>query len=194
MPNEKTSIPCAVCRDLAPLVADGVASAESEALVRAHLEVCPACAAEWPELCAEGERPDHADVPETVPLPDDIRVLRRLHRKLNRRSALLLTAGALGGALLTYSNRFNLIILFFPLVCGVFSWQRDPAWRVLPALTFLCTTGMALVLDAWQHSYTNIWAAVRGGLWMGAISAALCLIGALAGRLFAYAFKKEEDE
>ena len=96
MPNEKTSIPCAVCRDLAPLVADGVASAESEALVRAHLEVCPACAAEWPELCAEGERPDQADVPETVPLPDDIRVLRRLHRKLNRRSALLLTAGALG--------------------------------------------------------------------------------------------------
>ena len=53
---------------------------------------------------------------------------------------------------------------------------------------------MALVLDAWQHSYTNIWAAVRGGLWMGVISAALCLIGALAGRLFAYAFKKEEDE
>lgn len=194
MPNEKTSIPCAVCRDLAPLVADGVASAESEALVRAHLEVCPACAAEWPELCAEGERPDQADVPETVPLPDDIRVLRRLHRKLNRRSALLLTAGALGGALLTYSNRFNLIILFFPLVCGVFSWQRDPAWRVLPVLTFLCTAGMALVLDAWQHSYTNNWAAVRGGLWMGVISAALCLIGALAGRLFAYAFKKEEDE
>ena len=194
MPNEKTSIPCAVCRDLAPLVADGVASAESEALVRAHLEVCPACAAEWPELCAEGERPDQADVPETVPLPDDIRVLRRLHRKLNRRSALLLTAGALGGALLTYSNRFNLIILFFPLVCGVFSWQRDPAWRVLPVLTFLCTAGMALVLDAWQHSYTNIWAAVCGGLWMGVISAALCLIGALAGRLFAYAFKKEEDE
>lgn len=194
MPNEKTSIPCAVCRDLAPLVADGVASAESEALVRAHLEVCPACAAEWPELCAEGERPDQADVPETVPLPDDIRVLRRLHRKLNRRSALLLTAGALGGALLTYSNRFNLIILFFPLVCGVFSWQRDPAWRVLPVLTFLCMAGMALVLDAWQHSYTNIWAAVRGGLWMGVISAALCLIGALAGRLFAYAFKKEEDE
>ena len=192
MPNEKTSIPCAVCRDLAPLVADGVASAESEALVRAHLEVCPACAAEWPELCAEGERPDQADVPETVPLPDDIRVLRRLHRKLNRRSALLLTAGALGGALLTYSNRFNLIILFFPLVCGVFSWQRNPAWRVLPVLTFLCTAGMALVLDAWQHSYTNIWAAVRGGLWMGVISAALCLIGALAGRLFAYAFKKEE--
>ena len=104
MPNEKTSIPCAVCRDLAPLVADGVASAESEALVRAHLEVCPACAAEWPELCAEGERPDQADVPETVPLPDDIRVLRRLHRKLNRRSALLLTAGALGGALLTRSE------------------------------------------------------------------------------------------
>ena len=33
----ETEIPCAVCRDLIPLVQDGVASLESEALVKAHL-------------------------------------------------------------------------------------------------------------------------------------------------------------
>ena len=33
----ETEIPCAVCRDLIPLVQDGVASPESEALVKAHL-------------------------------------------------------------------------------------------------------------------------------------------------------------
>ena len=98
MPNEKTSIPCAVCRDLAPLVADGVASAESEALVCAHLEVCPACAAEWPELCAKENGPT-------------MQICRKQCRcqmisgycagasQVYRRSALLLTAGALGGAL-----------------------------------------------------------------------------------------------
>ena len=32
----ETEIPCAVCRDLIPLVQDGVASPESEALVKAH--------------------------------------------------------------------------------------------------------------------------------------------------------------
>ena len=35
----ETEIPCAVCRDLIPLVQDGVASPESEALVKAHLHV-----------------------------------------------------------------------------------------------------------------------------------------------------------
>lgn len=37
----ETKIPCAVCRDLIPLVQDGVASPESEALVKAHLQTCP---------------------------------------------------------------------------------------------------------------------------------------------------------
>ena len=39
----ETEIPCAVCRDLIPLVQDGVASPESEALVKAHLQTCPEC-------------------------------------------------------------------------------------------------------------------------------------------------------
>ena len=39
---EIKKIPCAVCRDLMPLVQDGVASPESEELVKAHLPVSPA--------------------------------------------------------------------------------------------------------------------------------------------------------
>ena len=45
MTKDYEAIPCEVCRDLAPLVADGVASEQSAALVRAHLAACPACAA-----------------------------------------------------------------------------------------------------------------------------------------------------
>ena len=44
---ENAKIPCAVCRDLMPLVQDGIASPESEQLVRAHIAVCPACQALW---------------------------------------------------------------------------------------------------------------------------------------------------
>ena len=43
----ETEIPCAVCRDLIPLVQDGVASLESEALVKAHLQTCPECRTLW---------------------------------------------------------------------------------------------------------------------------------------------------
>ena len=46
---ENAKIPCAVCRDLMPLVQDGIASPESEQLVRAHIAVCPACQA----LCGQ---------------------------------------------------------------------------------------------------------------------------------------------
>ena len=43
----ETEIPCAVCRDLIPLVQDGVASLESEALVKTHLQTCPECRTLW---------------------------------------------------------------------------------------------------------------------------------------------------
>ena len=43
----ETKIPCAVCRDLIPLVQDSVASPESEALVKAHLQTCPECRTLW---------------------------------------------------------------------------------------------------------------------------------------------------
>ena len=64
---ETAKIPCAVCRDLMPLVQDGVASPESEALVQAHMAVCPACRALW-------QGTDDPAMPE-LPAPDDGKVL-----------------------------------------------------------------------------------------------------------------------
>lgn len=190
MTNER--IPCEVCRDLAPLVADGVASEQSAALVRAHLAACPACAAEWPELAAPAG--DANPAPAVPAEPDDAWVLRRLHRKLTNRTALLLGVGAFGGTMLAYSRYSALVILFFPLVCGVLSWQRDPAWRVLPPLTFGVSALAALLTSLVQHAYTGVQAAVQGALIAAVASAALCLVGALAGYWLAYAFKKEDED
>lgn len=193
MRPEPNAISCAVCRDLAPLVEDGVASADSAALVRAHLAACPSCAAEWPALAAETGAPPAAETPLPAG-PDDARVLRRLRRRLKNRTALLLAAGVVGGTLLTYSRYSVLVFLFFPLVCGVLCWQRDPAWRVLPPLTLTVSALAAFISSQLEHSYTNLWAAVRGALGWGVFTAALCLVGALAGYWLAYAFKKEEEE
>ena len=57
----ETEIPCAVCRDLIPLVQDGVASPESEALVKAHLQTCPECRTLW-----QGGRPCHKACPHPM--------------------------------------------------------------------------------------------------------------------------------
>ena len=70
---EIKKIPCAVCRDLMPLVQDGVASPESEALVKAHLAACPACRA-----LRQGA--DAPAVPE-LPAPDDGKILQKLRRR-----------------------------------------------------------------------------------------------------------------
>ena len=40
-----SEISCDICRDLLPLVQDGVASEDSRAAVEAHLRSCPACRA-----------------------------------------------------------------------------------------------------------------------------------------------------
>lgn len=53
---ETAKIPCAVCRDLMPLVQDGVASPESEALVQAHHGSLP----RLPRPVAGNGRPRHA--------------------------------------------------------------------------------------------------------------------------------------
>ena len=75
-------ISCEVCRDLMPLVRDGVASADSEALVRAHTERCGGC-----RTMLESETPpEHS-------MPDDARVLRRL-RWWARRVIMSCGAGA----------------------------------------------------------------------------------------------------
>ena len=76
-------ISCEVCRDLMPLVRDGVASADSEALVRVHTERCGGC-----RTMLESETPpEHS-------MPDDARVLRRLRWRLLAQSVLFALVGA----------------------------------------------------------------------------------------------------
>lgn len=50
-------ITCDLCRDLMPLVKDGIASADSRAAVERHLESCPSCRAGFEKpLPAGGEK------------------------------------------------------------------------------------------------------------------------------------------
>ena len=89
---ETAKIPCAVCRDLMPLVQDGVASPESEALVQAHMAVCPACRALW-------QGTDDPAMPE-LPAPDDGKILQKLRRRYSTHLLLLAFVGIAAGAAL----------------------------------------------------------------------------------------------
>ena len=70
------SLSCDVTRDLLPLYHDGVCSAESRALVEAHVANCPACSALLNELRGEIDLPHES--------PDDLAPLEQIRRNVKR--------------------------------------------------------------------------------------------------------------
>lgn len=183
----QSGISCDVCRDLAPLVADGVASADSTALVKEHLAHCETCRAEFPELC-----PEATETPATPALPDEGRVLRRMQNKLTLWLLGFLVLGLGGSMLVVFSPHSTLALLCFPLVCGVICWFDDFLWRLVPVLA--AVVWFVWTLAAELPYYTNwqraVFSSAVGALW----PFVFCVIGALAASLFKYAFGKTGKE
>ena len=113
-------ISCEVCRDLMPLVRDGVASADSEALVRAHTERCGGC-----RTMLESETPpEHS-------MQDDARVLRRLRWRLLAQSVLFALVGVLGALWLTSRAGDVYLAWWLPLVgAACYYVLRRRCWLV----------------------------------------------------------------
>ena len=183
----QSGISCDVCRDLAPLVADGVASADSTALVKEHLAHCETCRAEFPELC-----PEATETPAIPALPDEGRVLRRMQNKLTLWLLGFLVLGLGGSMLVVFSPHSTLALLCFPLVCGVICWFDDFLWRLVPVLA--AVVWFVWTLAAELPYYTNwqraVFSSAVGALW----PFVFCVIGALAASLFKYAFGKTRKE
>lgn len=120
-------INCEICRDLIPLVRDGVASAESEDAVRAHANGCNECA-----LLLDGKL-----IP-AVPPSGSPRVLLRVKRRLTVLYAVLMMLGVFFGLSITASDEmfFNCLIMPIAGVCGylVFRWKSLFA---LPVILFV---------------------------------------------------------
>ena len=165
-------ISCEVCRDLMPLVRDGVASADSEALVRVHTERCGGC-----RTMLESETPpEHS-------MPDDARVLRRLRWRLLAQSvlfALWLTSRA-GGVYLAW---------WLPLVgAACYYVLRRRCWLVPAAaaafvLLYFFIPNMQSLQWGSVMLYVSMALAVAGPLAIGC---------AIAGLLhFAFGNRKEE--
>lgn len=74
-PQTPQALPCGVVQDLMPLVRDGVASPESEAMVRAHLDECEDCRTLWEALSTQGPAP--------AAQPDDSAVLHKVKARVS---------------------------------------------------------------------------------------------------------------
>ena len=190
----KITIPCEVCRDLAPLVQDGAASESSAALVREHLQTCADCRALFPDLAGAGE------APPAPPQPDDGRVLRAMRERINGLLLAFMVGGTLLGNVVMLSSGFRvLFLLIFPLVTGIAYWADSRLWRLTPLLAcvmafvpdylrlFAEARGNFRLLKAFVHTVRAVWP-----LWV--LLLVLCLLGALAAKLFKYAVKGEKTD
>lgn len=111
-------ISCDVCQDLIPLVVDGVASHDSEQLVKSHTAHCETCRS---YLESGGQK-----LPESV--PSAARILARVHRKLLVQSCLLTLVTILFSISLT---RSPFLVCILPLA-GIISYLilKKDCWLV----------------------------------------------------------------
>ncbi|MEG0898044.1 MAG: zf-HC2 domain-containing protein [Ruthenibacterium sp.] len=171
----ESGLPCAVCRDLIPLVRDGVASEESDQLVHQHIAACDDC-----KRFMAGA--------ETRTEPDDTRVIGRMKRKISLWLVCVVTCSLMFGVALTFSTHSLLAILVFPLCCGIAYWFDSFVWKLVPPIAF----AMLFIIVLLQHGYGTPIRQFMGALRSGIFVAALCAVGALAAALLKYGFSKGE--
>lgn len=165
-------INCAICMDLIPLVADGVASEDSRLAVEAHLETCPACRALYRQ-----------DAP---PPADTMKAFAKVASKIRVFWGMLLMFGVVYGLSLTASSGLFYNILLMPAIgalgYGLFRWKA--LYRIPLVLfgTHLITNFLGLgreVLDLLTLFLWNGYYCLFAG------------VGMLIAWLLHYAFRKE---
>ena len=173
-------ISCAVCRDLLPLVQDGVASEESAALVRRHLEGCPACRG----LAGEGNGRKGEAEPTAA---GGAGVFDRVRVTLSMRALALVAVGTAAAFLLRWDETFAYNLILMPAVGAVLyaaagkKWYLGPCW--LGALGALWQLVMLLTRER-----APLGDALGPALLMGAAYLLLCLLGGGIAALLRCAF------
>ena len=166
-------ISCDVCRDLMPLAADGAASADSEALVKAHVAHCAACAELW-RACG-GAVPRRA--------PDDARVLRVLRRALALRALALLALGGLGCFAAAALGAVRPGVALWALL----GWGALARWAVQRAAWPLALA-VGCVIGAVEWALSGFGLAAAGACALVALlCAAAAALGVLTASLLAFA-------
>lgn len=166
-------ITCDIVQDLIPLVCDGVASPDSERLVRSHAEHCDECrqmlgSTDMPRQTAE------------IPPPDDKKILAYIRRRYIVFVCLIMMLGAMIGVLFTGTEFIFQNLIIMPLV---------------GALSYLCFKwkGSAIAVVVYIITALQGFLEYESGMaWFGVIYGVLILVGMVIAALLHFAFGKNK--
>ena len=168
----ENQITCDICRDLIPLVKDGVASAESEAAVREHIEDCAECSLLFDEKQAK---------------PEPSKAFRRVKCRLTIIYAALMLLGIYFGLSLTLGmgQSYNCIIMPFVGVFGylAFRWKALFIVPILLIIVQLIINGFGLLGSSQSIDFAS-----------PLIYSIFALAGIFVVMLLRYAFGKTKTE
>ena len=170
-------ITCDMCKDLMPLVKDGIASEDSRLAVIEHTATC--------EACKKLYENDNIELTEIN--PDLERELGKLKRRLQIFSAMLLMFGVFFGLSLTASEEMFYNSLIMPVIGALgyvlFRWK---AVYQVPILLLI----MLLILNFFEIVRGMEVMPVMGVvMWVG-IYTVFVEIGVLVAGLLHFAFRK----
>ncbi len=169
-------ITCDMCRDLIPLVKDGIASEDSRLAVKEHMESCEVCKKQY-----SGEATDmsfHVDLE---------RELVKLKRRLQIFSTMLMMFGVFFGLSLTASDDMFYNSLIMPVVGAlgyvIFRWK---AVYQVPLLLLVLQFIINFLGMTRGMEYMPVMGVV---MWVG-IYSIFVELGVLVAGLLHYAFRK----
>ncbi|MBP3579504.1 MAG: zf-HC2 domain-containing protein [Lachnospiraceae bacterium] len=172
------NISCDICKDLLPLVKDGIASEDSVRAVKEHLKEC--------EICRDLYENEITEINEET--PDLEQELGKLKRHIQIFSAMLLMFGVFFGLSLTASEEMFYNSLIMPVIGAlgyvIFQWK---AVYQIPLLLLVMQSLINFLGLARGMEYMPFVAIL---MWVG-IYTIFVEIGILVAGLLHFAFRKE---
>lgn len=178
---------CHIVRDLLPLYAENMVSAETAALVKAHLDECCECRKELEEISAEDFAAAESYAGKNT---EEIEPLKRFAKKLNVQmqsmSYALIILFVFLGLFITEGSDMMYNSLIMPAV-GVFGYYSF-RFRALYKLPVILVLIEAFAFLSGLFSDTDIFSLIL--MWSG-IYLMFIYLGVAVAALFHYAFRKE---
>ena len=174
-----SKITCDICKDLMPLVKDGIASEDSRLAVAGHVKEC--------EVCKKLYESKGTDLEESN--PDLEQELGRLKRRIQIFSAMLLMFGVFFGLSLTASQEMFYNSLIMPVIGALgyvlFRWK---AVYQVPLLLLIMQLLINFLGLARGMEYMAVMEIV---IWVG-IYSIFVESGVLVAGLLHFAFRREK--